>query len=109
MKLRSLCLLLATSLLLTVAAVASDSTGATIYHERCARCHGADGSGKTTAAAKMNIPNLRSKAIQGLTDEQLYDTIAEGKKHKEYPHAFLYTGLNQAQIKAVVAYIRTLK
>lgn len=108
MNARSLCLL-AISLLLSAAAVAFDSAGATIYHERCARCHGADGSGKTTAAAKMSIPDLRSKAVQGLTDEQLYDTVAEGKKHKQYPHAFLYTGLNPAQIKAVVAHIRTFK
>lgn len=79
------------------------------FNSRCANCHAANGSGKTPAGAKMSIPDLRSKEVQGLSDAQMYETIARGTRHKNYPHAYLYTGLNENQIRGLVAYIRKLK
>ena len=38
----------------------------------------------------------------------LYNSIAEGTQHKEYPPAFLHTGLTQEQIQGLVKYIRAL-
>ncbi|MFB3915935.1 MAG: cytochrome c [Terriglobales bacterium] len=87
---------------------AEDAVAST-YTSRCANCHSANGSGKTPAGAKMSIPDLRSKEIQSMSDSQLYETIAKGAKHKNYPHAYLYTGLNENQIHGLVAYIRKLK
>jgi mono/diheme cytochrome c family protein len=87
---------------------ADDAVVAT-YNSRCGNCHAANGSGKTPAGVKMSIPDLRSKEVQGLSNAQLYETIAKGTKHKNYPHAFLYTGLNDNQITGLVAHIRKLK
>ena len=48
-----------------------------LFDARCARCHGHDGAGKTAAAHKMAIPDLRSAPVQKLTDNELFDTIAK--------------------------------
>jgi len=79
-----------------------------LYSEKCARCHAADGSGHTTAATKMTVPDLRSKQVKQMSDDDLYAATAEGKGHKSYPHAFLHTGLTEQQIRDLVRYIRTL-
>lgn len=79
------------------------------YKEKCAVCHGDDGDGKTAAQKKMHVPDLRAKQIRSKSDEELYETIAKGTKHKEYQHAFLYTGLTEADIHDIVKYIRTMK
>jgi mono/diheme cytochrome c family protein len=78
------------------------------YTKICVSCHGADGSGHTAAALKMKVADLRSKNIQQMSDEDLYSTIAHGTNHKSYPHAFLHTGLTEAQVRELVKYIRTL-
>jgi hypothetical protein len=44
-----------------------------------------------------------------MSDRELYETIAKGTKHKEYQHAFLYTGLTEAEIYGIVKYIREMK
>jgi mono/diheme cytochrome c family protein len=81
---------------------------AAVYNAKCAVCHGTDGAGKTEAHKKMPVPDLRSKQIRSMSDAELYETIAKGTKHKEYQHAFLYTGLTEADIHAIVKYIRTM-
>lgn len=63
-----------------------------LFSEKCASCHAADGRGHTAAASKMKVPDLRSKSVQQMSDEDLYAATAEGKHHKSYPHAFLHEG-----------------
>ncbi|MFB3813118.1 MAG: cytochrome c [Terriglobales bacterium] len=96
-------------LLAGVGFCASDGQGASVYRARCGNCHGADGTGKGRTNLKMKVPDLTSKQVQSQSDEQLYESIAQGKRHREYPHAFLYTGLTKQQIEAVVAFMRTFK
>ncbi|MGB7847224.1 MAG: c-type cytochrome [Candidatus Acidiferrum sp.] len=86
----------------------AQTKGADEYHAHCARCHADDGSGKGHAT-RIKMQDLRSKEVQALTDQELFETIARGTKHKEYPHAFLYTGMTKEQIESVVAFIRGLK
>ena len=43
-----------------------------------------------------------------MSDADLYNSIAQGTQHKEYPHAFLHTGLTEEQIHGLVKYIRAL-
>jgi len=93
---------------LSAGSFAADN-GKEIFNSHCAKCHGADGRAKTAAAAKMAVANLRSSEVQNLSDKEMYDTIAYGKKHKQYPHAYLYTGLTENQIRLLVAHIRTFK
>ena len=78
-----------------------------LYSEKCAICHAADGRGHTAAATKMKVPDLRSKSVQQLSDEDLYAATAQGKDHKAYPHAFLHSGLTEPQIRDLIKYIRT--
>lgn len=44
-----------------------------------------------------------------MSDAELYESIARGTKHREYPHAYEMRGLTKPQIQAMVAHIRTLK
>ncbi len=75
------------------------------YNSQCASCHGDDGRGKTKTNFK--VPDLHSKAVQDLSDDDLYETIARGAKHRDYPHAFLYRGMKEKDIRELVKYIRT--
>jgi len=87
----------------------AQSPGATLYEKRCATCHGADGSAKTAAQYSLHVTDLRSKRVRAMSDTALFETIARGTNHREYQHAFLYTGLTQADIYAIVKWIRQLK
>ena len=78
-----------------------------LYSEKCASCHAADGSGHAPAATKMTVPDLRSKRIKQMSDDDLYAATAQGKGHKSYPHAFLHKGLSESQIRDLIKYIRT--
>jgi len=79
-----------------------------LYKAHCSSCHGADGSGSTTAGKKMGLIDLRSPQVQSLSDDEVFKTIAYGDKHKQYPHAFMKRGLTQEQITQVVSYLRKL-
>ena len=78
------------------------------FREQCSSCHAEDGSG-TPAGKKLGVLDLRSREVQGLSDEEIYNTIAYGVGHKKYPHGFARRGLSAQQITGLVAYIRTLK
>jgi len=99
-----LAVLFAVVLLLAVAAPnAAADDGGKVFASKCAMCHGADGAGKM-----KGTPDLRSAEVQKMTDAQLTDSIANGPKGKE-SHAFAKKGMDDATIKSLVAYIRTLK
>jgi len=88
-------------------AFAQDSEA--LYSQKCANCHGKDGSGRTTVTSKLAVPDLRSKRIVEMSDSDIYDSIAHGTQHKEYPHAFLHIGMAEEQIQGLVKYIRVLQ
>jgi len=52
-------------------------------------------------ASKMTVPDLRSKRIKQMSDDDLYAATSEGKGHKSYPHAFLHKGLKESQIRVI--------
>jgi mono/diheme cytochrome c family protein len=79
-----------------------------VFEKNCASCHGKDGSGKTPAAAHMKIPDLRSQEVQQLSDKQIFDTIAYGTGHKQYPHAWADKGMTGVLIRDLVEYLREL-
>jgi len=80
----------------------------TLYTKKCANCHAKDGRGHTAVASKIAVPDFRSKQIKDMSDTDIYNSIAHGTQHKEYPHAFLHIGLTEEQIQGLVKYIRTL-
>lgn len=78
-------------------AVAQDA-GAT-FKAKCSMCHGADGKG-----GKMGTRDFASAEVKAETDAQLTDIISKGKGKMP-----AYAGkLTDADIKGLVAYIRTL-
>ena len=79
-----------------------------LYKAHCSSCHGADGSGSTTAGKKMGLVDLRSPQVQSLSDDELFKTITYGVKHKQYPHAFIKRGLTEEHVTQLVTYLRKL-
>ena len=93
----------ALTLLITTSAFAAD--GAAVYKAKCASCHGADGAGQTAMGKKMNLRDLGSAEVQKQTDAELYAWTADGKGKMP-----AYKGkLSEGEIKALLAFIRTLK
>jgi cytochrome c6 len=101
-KLLVVVLALAVLAVIAAPAFAADD-GAKVFAAKCAVCHGPDGAGKL-----KGTPDLRSDDIQKKSDADLMSSIANGPKGKE-SHAFSKKGLDEATIKSLVAYIRTLK
>ncbi|MFZ3211912.1 MAG: cytochrome c [Terriglobales bacterium] len=77
--------------------------GAKVFAAKCAMCHGPDGAGKM-----KGTPDFRTAAFQAKSDAELTNAIANGPNGKE-SHAFAKKGMDEATIKSLVAYIRTLK
>lgn len=105
-------MLTALAILIMVSLAAAAQTVAAVpplYTNTCQKCHGADGKARTTAGTKMQIPDLGSPQVQKLSDDELFETIAYGKSHKQYPHAFAERGVSGRAIHEVVVFIRTLK
>jgi mono/diheme cytochrome c family protein len=76
------------------------------YKAKCASCHGADGKGETPAAKHMKgLKDLASPEAQGLSDAELTDIIAKGKK----PMPGYEGKLKPEQIDELVKYIRAMK
>jgi len=50
-----------------------------IFKTNCARCHNSDGSGDTFFGRKYKVPDLRSAAVQKLSDKELTEIITRGK------------------------------
>lgn len=89
-------LVLALALLIVPVAFAAED-GAALYKAKCAACHGPDGT-------KLAKANLSTDPIQGKTDADLTKFVAENPKHN-----FKAKGFTDEQLKAVVAFLRTLK
>src|SRR5947209_10627470 len=85
------------------------SDGAVLFKQKCVACHGADASGATPAGQKMKIRDLRSPDVQKLSDQQLFEMIANGGPDKKPTHTFKSKGLSDADVNAIVTYLRSIK
>ena len=78
---------------------------ASLFKSKCAACHGADGTGNTPVGKSMKIRDFHSADVQKETDAQLTTMITDGKGAMP-----AYKGkITDAQIKSLVAFIRTMK
>ena len=104
-----------TSLLLAAiiasAGVASAADATALWNQHCAACHGKDGSGNTAMGKKLNLKDYRDAKVQAaFSDAEAERAIKEGVKTggKETMKPF-GSKLSDADIKALVAYIRAFK
>ena len=96
---------LAIAVLVTPLALAGDSPRQAWVKAKCALCHGLDGAGQTDTGQKTNTPDLRTPAIQKLTDAEMVARIAGG--HRKMP-AFSKR-MDGATARLLVQFIRNLK
>jgi len=73
------------------------------FRTKCAMCHGQDGGGSEVGKS-MNVPDLRSPAVQKLSDTQLAQIISDGKGGMPS----FKNSLSEDQIHSLVSYVRSL-
>jgi mono/diheme cytochrome c family protein len=83
----------------------AQAPGADTYKAKCAMCHGADGLAATPMGKNMKILSFKAPEMVKASDAQFIASTKNGKGKMP-----AYNGkLTDAQIKDVVAYIRTLQ
>ena len=89
--------------LLSLPGLAQDS-GEKVYKAKCAMCHGPDGAGATPAGKATKARDFCSDEVKKETDDEWTQIILKGKnKMPGYDKK-----ISDAEVKDVVAYIRTL-
>ena len=84
--------------------VSSQRSGATVYSQSCARCHGADGRAQTAKGRQVKAVDLTSSDWEPDTARDIRIVT----KGKDSMPAFKGR-LNAAEISSVVEYIRRFK
>ena len=91
------------AMMLASSGAAFGADAAALWGQHCASCHGKDGSGNTMMGKKLGVKDY-TKA-QGFSDAEAANVIKNGKgKMKGYKDK-----LSDADMKALVAYVRSLK
>ena len=73
------------------------------FRTKCAMCHGQDGGGSQVGKS-MNVPDLRSQAVQKLSDAELAQVISNGKGGMPP----FKSSLSEEQIRSLASYVRSL-
>lgn len=81
------------------------------WEANCAKCHGAEGKGDTKMGQKLGCKDLTDAKVQAdLKDDAAFKAIKEGLKSAEDKTLMKpFDALSDDEIKALVAYVRTLK
>jgi cytochrome c6 len=83
---------------------AANSSAADTYKANCVSCHAADGHGSAVGKS-LHVADFHSPKVQQQSDSQLMDVIKNGRGNMP-PFG---ESLSQAQLDALVKYIRTFK
>ncbi|HTH41515.1 MAG TPA: cytochrome c, partial [Terracidiphilus sp.] len=81
------------------------SGGADVYKAKCAMCHGADGAGTTPAGKALKAASFKDAAVISASDADLHAAVTNGKGKMPASQG----KLTDAQIKAVIGYVRSLQ
>ena len=88
-----------------VAPAFAQNGGADTYKAKCLMCHGATGLGDSPAGKALKAASFKDPAVVKATDAEMIAIATKGKNKMP-----AYEGkLTEAQIKAAIAYIRTLQ
>jgi mono/diheme cytochrome c family protein len=99
---KTMVVLAMSAMLVTIAMPAFAADGAATFKAKCAMCHGADGTKENPG---MGVKSLAGADIQKQSDADLTATVTKGKGKMP-----AYAGkLSDEDIKAVVAFVHTLK
>lgn len=106
--------ILLTTLALAASTAALSAADATEnWDKTCKGCHGADGKGETSMGKKQGVKDFTDAKVQAtFTDAQLTKAIKEGIKDAKDPDKTkmkAYTDLTDAEIKDLVAKVRSFK
>ena len=89
--------------IMSSAGIAAAADASALWAANCASCHGKDGTGNTTMGKKLGVKDYTKD--QNFSDADAEKVIKNGKdKMKGFGGK-----LSDADIKALVAYVRTLK
>jgi len=103
-------LLLVTMLGLATALSAKAVDAKENWENLCAKCHGAEGKGDTKMGQKLGCKDLSDAKVQAdLKDAEAAKAIKEGLKKDEKTLMKPFDALSDADIKALVTYVRGLK
>src|SRR5256885_1326530 len=83
----------------------------TNWSNNCVQCHGPDGSANTAMGKALNAKDLTNAGIQSsFTDAEAAAAIKDGVTKDGVTRMIAFGGkLTEDEIKALVAYVRTLK
>jgi cytochrome c553 len=99
------CVMLTASAITALAGDAKEN-----YDKACAKCHGADGKGKTKMGEKLGIKDLTDAKVQeSFKDEDAFKAIKEGIKKEDKTLMKAAEGLSDDDIKALVKHVREFK
>lgn len=80
--------------------------GRAVYSDRCARCHGSDGQGRTRLGETVEPPDLSDPAFQrGLSNARMIASVTNGRGQMPT----FKKKLSRQDIAASIAYVRTLR
>ena len=99
------------TIIIAPASIGFAANAAAIWTQNCASCHGKDGSGSTMMGKKLNIKDYHDAKVQAaFSDAEAERAIKEGVKTSGKQTMKPFAGkLSDADIKALVAYIRAFK
>ena len=76
----------------------------------CAKCHGAEGKGDTKVGAKLGCKDFTDAKVQAdLKDDVMFKALKEGMIKDDKTLMKPFDTLSDAELKALVAYVHTLK
>lgn len=77
----------------------------------CVKCHGEDGKGQTKMGQRLGVKDFTDAKVQAdLKDDAATKAIKEGVKNDDGKTLMKpFDSLSDDEVKALVAYIRTLK
>ena len=103
--------IIAVSLFAASAASLHAADAKALWDANCAQCHGKSGAADTKMGKTLNAKDLTDPKVQAaFTDAKATESIKEGVKENGKTTMKAFGGkLSADEIKALVAYVRTLK